>query len=389
MRIADLIGALEAFAPLEAAESWDRVGLQAGDPARALTGPVVLTIDLTERVLAEAVGLRAGAIIAYHPPIWNPLKSLGASTAVERIVRGAIEAGIAVYTPHTALDAAPGGINDWLCAGVSRADASRDDRGAAQRIAGDVRALVPHQRRARSREVKLVVFVPEEAADRVRSALGTAGAGGIGTYRLCSFGASGVGTFLPMEGAHPAVGEVGRLERVRELRLEMVCSRAALPLAIETLREFHPYEEPAFDVYELEAEPVRRAGAGRRLVLDQPATMRVLGERLRDYLGTPRVRLSVPWDDAERAVSTVAVVAGAGESMLDDAAREGCQVFVTGEMKHHEVQRAAHLGIGVIVAGHTNTERGYLPRLAARLERALPGVLFVCSRADRDILVSL
>jgi putative NIF3 family GTP cyclohydrolase 1 type 2 len=96
------------------AEDWDRVGLHVGDPARDLAGPVLLTIDLTERVLDEAIGLRASAIVAYHPPIWKPLDRITSATATERIVRGAIEAGIAVYSPHTALDAAAGGVTDWL-----------------------------------------------------------------------------------------------------------------------------------------------------------------------------------------------------------------------------------------------------------------------------------
>jgi dinuclear metal center YbgI/SA1388 family protein len=383
MRVRDLVDAMHAIAPLDAAESWDRVGLQVGDPQRELAGPVLLTIDLTEPVLGEAIGEKASAIVAYHPPIWTALSSLSTRTPAERIVRGAIEAGIAIYSPHTALDAARGGLTEWLCEGLSQPEG----KAAAAKIAGDCRALVPQIRREAEREVKIVTFVPEDAVDRVRAALGTAGAGGIGRYRLCSFSAPGTGTFLPQDGANPTIGAVGRLEKVAEHRLEMVCSRAALPLAIETLREFHPYEEPAFDVIELVGEPERRVGAGRRLVLDQPATVRELAQRFGAFLNTPRVRYALAFDD--EPVQTIGVVAGAGESMLDTAIREGCRVFVTGEMKHHEIVRALHAGVSVIVAGHTNTERGFLPRLAGRLEERLPSVSFVVSRLDRDPLVRL
>src|SRR5690606_27066841 len=104
-------------------------------------------------------------------------------------------------------------------------------------------------------------------------ALASAGAGIIGKYQVCSFAAPGLGTFFGGEGASPTTGQAGRLENVPEVRLEMVCSKAALALAMETLERFHPYEEPAVDVYELVGRPLRHAGAGRRLSLDQPATL--------------------------------------------------------------------------------------------------------------------
>lgn len=381
MTIADLIAAMEGIAPPEAGEAWDRIGLHVGDRSRLLDGAVLLTIDLTEAVLEEALGIGARAIIAYHPPIWEPMASITADTPGPRVILRAAQAGIAVYSPHTSLDAARGGLTEWLCEGLSQ-PAGESRPGV---IAGDCRALRPFARTARDRQVKLVTFVPQESLDRVRAALGTAGAGGIGRYRLCSFASPGVGTFLPETGARPAVGEVGRLEQTPEHRLEMVCSRSALPLAIETLREFHPYEEPAFDVFELEPEPERRVGAGRRLTLDRPATMMELVTRLRAHLGHCRMHIGAPWAD-DRAVTTIGVVAGAGESMLDAAAGEGCELFVTGEMKHHEVMRAMRLGVGVMLAGHTNTERGFLPLLAARLNERLPKAAFVVSREDRDVL---
>ncbi|MEL6739852.1 MAG: Nif3-like dinuclear metal center hexameric protein [Planctomycetota bacterium] len=380
MLLRDLVEAMETIAPLEAAEPWDRCGLQAGDPDREVEGPVLLTIDLTEQVLVEARAIGAGAIIAYHPPIWEALTTLSNATPGERIIRTAVEHKIAIYSPHTALDAARDGLTDWICEGLSAPVGSV----RAGEIAGDCRALKPAAAKPTGREVKIITFVPEAAVDGVRNALATAGAGGLGNYRVCSFSTPGEGTFLPQDGSNPAIGQVGRLERVNERRLEMVCSRASLPLAIETLRQFHPYEEPAFDIVELVPEPQRRIGAGRRLVLDQPATVAELAERLKDHLGRARVRVGILGSD--RPVSVVGVVAGAGEDMLDDAVREGCEVLVTGEMRHHSVLRALHAGVQVILAGHTNTERGYLPRLAARLGELTEGADLRVSQADRDVM---
>ncbi|MCA9302594.1 MAG: Nif3-like dinuclear metal center hexameric protein [Phycisphaerales bacterium] len=381
MLVQDLMDAMESIAPLKAAESWDKVGLQLGSPARAIGGPIMLTIDLTEAVLAEALALRAGAIVAYHPPIFHPLEKLTDETHTMRIIRGAAEAGIAIYSPHTALDAAPDGVTDWLCEGIS----AKPGEAEVGTIRGDCRALQPSKGGDPDREIKIITFVPREQLDHVRGALGTAGAGGIGNYRLCSFTTPGEGTFFPQEGAHPSIGEVGRLERVQEVRLEMVCSRRALPLAIETLKHFHPYEEPAYDIVELVPEPLRHVGPGRRLVLDQPATMGELGDRLRNHLDRARVRYALVDDD--RPFRTIGVVPGAGASLVDLARLEGCEVFITGEMTHHQILAANQAGMNILLAGHTNTERGYLPRLASKLLDRLPKADVHISKADRDTIM--
>ncbi len=381
VNVQDVMDAMESIAPLKFAESWDKVGLQLGVADRAVGGPVLLTIDLTEAVLEEAFSKKAGAIIAYHPPIWNPLEQLTDATHTERIIRGAAEAGIAIYTPHTALDAAPGGVTDWLCEGIG------SPRGQSKPgvIAGDCRALSPATGGDPGREVKVITFVPNDQLDHVRSALGTAGAGGIGKYKLCSFTTPGQGTFLPGQGTNPTIGTPGTLERVQETRLEMVCERRALPLVIETLKQLHPYEEPAYDIVELVPEPLRRIGPGRRLTLDQPTMMGDLIDRLKGHLCRSRMRYALAGDD--RPFRTIGVVPGAGASFVDLARAEGCDVFITGEMTHHEILAAKQSGISILLAGHTNTERGYLPRLQDKLMKRLPGVDIEIAQTDRDSIV--
>lgn len=380
MLVHDLVAAMERIAPPEFAEDWDRVGLQVGSGAAQLVGPVVLTIDLTEPVIDEAVAMGASAVISYHPPIFRPLDSITNATPKERIILTAARAGIAIYSPHSALDAAPDGVTDWLCEGLSS--------GKPGKIAGDCRALEPHPRGVDTPEVKIVTFVPERDVETVRNALASAGAGTIGEYTLCSFGSTGTGTFLGSAHTNPAVGEPGKFKMTTECRLEMICPKRNLALALQTLRRFHPYEEPAVDVYALAPQPWRRVGAGRRLVLDQPATMRELGERLRRFLGNARVQLG-PAGDQDVTVRTLGVVPGAGEALAPLATREGCEAFITGEMRHHQVLAAIHDGMHVLLAGHTNTERGYLPRLATKLHHELPGIETRISEADRDPLVVL
>lgn len=383
MLISDLSRAMNEIAPLRYAEPWDNVGLLLGDASRALRGGVLLTIDLTESVVREARDMGAGAVVAYHPPIFHPLKRIATAGSAgaggtARVLIAALEAGLAVYSPHTSLDGAPGGMTDWLADGlINRCGTSSGDR----------RALRPHLSRRETEEVKIVTFVPAENVDQVRSALASGGAGKIGNYELCSFTSAGTGTFFGRQGAQPAVGEAGQLEQVPEIRLEMVCSRRALPVAIETLRQFHPYEEPAIDVYELVGRPERCAGAGRRLKLDQPTSVERLAQAVKEYLGVTGVYVAKAATADTAEVDTVGVCCGSGGELADLARAEGCHVYVTGEMKHHETLAAVEAGMSVITAGHTATERGYLPHLATQLGERLPGIRVEVSRADRSPFV--
>lgn len=369
---------MERLAPLRYAEEWDNAGLIIGSEDRALDGPVLLAIDMTEAVVEEAVRLKCSAVLAYHPPIFHPLKRLTAATGRERVVLRAAQANLAVYSPHTAIDSAPGGMTDWL------ADGLLDRKGM---VKADRRALRARLERGATQEVKVVTFLPADKADDVRSALASAGAGIIGKYELCSFSTPGTGTFFGTEGAKPAAGSPGRLERVSEVRLEMVCSKKALALALATLREFHPYEEPAVDVYELLGKPARETGAGRRLVLDQPASIERLADRLKTHLGISAVKIAAAAGRENEPITFVGVCPGAGAELAPDALADGCQVYVTGEMKHHEVLPMLEGGMSVILAGHTNTERGYLARLAERLGEEMKGVKFVVSKEDKSPFV--
>ncbi len=363
---AELVDAIERLAPPTLAEDWDNVGLLAGDRSAPVDGPVLLTIDLTEAVMDEAESMNAGAIISYHPVIFAPIKRLTSDDPKQRLVLRAVRAGMPIYSPHTAIDAAPGGLNDWLASGLG---------------VGDTRALEVHADRAA--RVKIVTFVPVEHAEQVRNALASAGAGRIGGYELCSFAAPGSGTFRGGEGTHPAVGQAGVFESVDELRLEMICPRGSTALAVETLRSLHPYEEPAIDVYDLQPLPLRRAGAGRRVHLDRPVLFSTLLERVKSHLGVERVKYAVPWSEPDHPVTSIGVCAGAGQSLLGAAATQGCEVFLTGEMRHHEILAALDRGIAVVLAGHTNTERGYLPAFAKRLAEAAPSMEFRVSGVDR------
>jgi dinuclear metal center YbgI/SA1388 family protein len=377
--VGDLAAALEATAPARLAEGWDNVGLLLGSRA-APCARVMLAIDLTPAVLDEAIDLGVDAVVAYHPPIFDPLKRLVADDPRQRVLLDAAQAGIALLSPHTALDAVQGGVNDWLAEGVAGGVA-----GLARATA--LEPLRPAASLPRGEAFKLVTFVPAESGARVRGALADAGAGRIGAYDHCTTRADVVGTFRGGPGTRPAVGEPGRVQEVREERIETVVAATALPWALAALRAVHPYEEPAIEVHALAARPSLDDGAGRLVGLRVPATAKEIAARLRRHLGCRRIELAAPAGAHGALHARVAVCAGAGMSLLPDALARGATLFVTGEARHHDQLGAVAGGCSLLLAGHTVTERGYLPRLAERLAPLVPGVSLTLSKADAHPLV--
>ncbi len=377
--LSQVVALLQELAPLRFAEAWDNVGLLVEPPEPRGVTQAMLTIDLTEPVLAEALKVGAELVVAYHPPLFKGMKRLTQRTPGERVVTRALAAGVAIYSPHTALDAAPGGLNDWLC----------DLLGAHTR-----RPIAQRSELHPAQALKLVTFVPQAQLEEVRLALAAAGAGHIGDYEECSFISSGHGHFLPTAGAEPHLGHVGQRERAPEERLEVVCSRRALPQVAQALISSHPYEEPAWDVYPLEPKPLPGTGAGRIAELPTPAELPELVTRIKAGLGLQAVRVAAAnAHQAGAPITRVAVCPGAGGSLfeaLPPPSRGGPELYFTGEMRHHDVLQRVAEGASVVLCDHTTTERGYLPRLKAALEARLSAraeyVSIHCSQRDQDPL---
>ena len=370
MKTQELLLAFESFAPCYLANDWDNVGLLVGStdwPADS----ILLTIDLTEAVLQEAIDTKIDAIVSYHPPIFEALQSVTNRTFKERVVLDAIANNIAIYSPHTALDVAKGGVNDWIIEGVGE---------------GDVRALRPFGNLPPDEECKLVTVCPEDCVEALRLALSSVGCGRIGEYEQCSFTTVGTGTFIGKEGTCPTHGVAGEMQRVTECKFEMVVSHSSLSLAIQTIRQFHPYEEPALEVYDLKERPRREMGVGRRVLLDQPMQLDELARKLKKHLGIGYVRVAPAAGKNDRAlVQTIGLCAGAGGSVCELAIDDGCEVFITGEMTHHDVVAAAARGCTVILTGHTNSERGYLLTLKKQLNELLPQAKIYVSESDATL----
>ncbi len=362
--VADLLAWLEDFAPSRLAESWDNVGLLFGDPRAEITR-VMTCLTVTPRSADEAIAAGVQAIVSHHPILFKPTKSLRADRPETAFLWKLARAGVAILSPHTAFDNTVGGINDGLAARIGLVDVE------------PLRPAPPSTRH------KVVVFTPEADREGVLASAFAAGAGRIGAYEQCSFGATGSGTFLGLEGSNPTIGAVGRRELVSEWRLEFVCPADRLEAVLAAVRSSHSYEEPAIDVYPISSEIPSGPGSGRIGRLETLEPLGTFASRVARLLQAPATQFV---GDPDRLVERVALCCGAGDDFLPDAQKLKADVLLTGEARFHRAIEADALGLGLIVAGHHATERPGVEDLAERIARRFPELTSWPSRAEIDPL---
>lgn len=347
-KVKDVMAAMEEIAPKRLAESWDKPGLAVGDPEREVR-KIFVALDVIEPVIEEAKRIGADMIVTHHPMLlFRKVESITADNALGRRIFALIENKIAAFSAHTNLDVAQGGTNDVLAelAGLE------DIEILEETWAEDLK--------------KIVVYVPVGYEDAVREALCAAGAGHIGAYSHCTFGARGTGTFLPLDGTKPFLGERGKLERAEEIRLETIVPAGKLAAAIQAMLAAHPYEEPAYDVYAVERKG-RREGIGRIGNLPEPVPFAEFAEGLRQRLGLDRIRLV---GDGGKMVRRVGLCTGSGVEFLSAAARQGADAYLTGDIKYHEAQKAVEMGVCVADVTHYASEVLIVPVLQKKLAAA-------------------
>lgn len=366
--VRDLARWLERLAPIHLAEPWDCVGLQCGEPGMRVER-VMTALTVTGDVIEQASAFGAQAIVAHHPVIYKEVKAVRFDQRIGALLKKMAERSIALYVAHTNLDAAAGGVNDTLAARLGLVDTA---------------PLAPSQRDAPF--YKLVTFVPGEAVDVVRDALAGAGAGVIGAYTHCTFGVEGEGTFVPQEGAAPYIGAVGRLERVREVRLETVVGEGEKEKVLAALRKAHPYEEVAVDLYPLARSGPAMTGIGRVGELPEALSTEEFVAKVKKSLSLPKVRLG---GARVASIRRVAVVGGSGGSFARQAKAMGADVLITGDVDYHDADEARFLGLMLVDAGHFGTERhvpGDLARYLADAARNEGVALEVAVAEESDAL---
>ena len=346
MRISDIRKIIESWAPPEIALERDSVGLQVGNPAASVRG-ILVALDPTEAVVAQARRKGANLIVTHHPLLFRPLRSVTPSSPEGRCLRSLVKHDIAMIAAHTNLDFTRGGTSFAL------AD-----------VLGLTNVAFLHQPYRITK--KIVTFVPEADADRVADAMAEAGAGTIGNYEHCSFRIEGTGTFRGNALSSPRAGSRGVLERVREVRLEMVVPSWNVDAVVKALRASHPYEEVAYEVYPTENRSEDH-GMGVIGELPRPVRLAVFLGRARRQLRAGGLRFA---GDPRQVIRRVAVCGGSGAELIPEAERRGADVILTADVKYHAFHLATQR-LAVVDAGHFETELPVVGVLVRRLRDAL------------------
>ncbi|MGW8591683.1 Nif3-like dinuclear metal center hexameric protein [Dietzia sp. NPDC055877] len=370
--LGEVIAILEEAYPPRLAESWDRVGLVAGDRS-APVRRVVVAVDATDEVVDHALAEDADLLLVHHPPLMKGVHSVAADTPKGRLLHRLIAGGCALFSAHTNADSARPGVNDALA---------------------EVLGLTPGRPLAPSGDGTVdrwVVTVPEGDVDTLMQSVFAAGAGRMSGYTECSFSVAGTGRFRPGDGTDPTIGAVGEAEEVAELRVEFVAPPELRSVVRRAVIDGHPYEVPAMDVLVNHAGPApsaEDAGLGRVCELDASMT---LAEFTRLVAG----RLpSTSWGvraagDPEARIRRVALCGGSGDSLLGLARSVGADVYLTGDLRHHVVDEHLREGGPMLVdAAHWALEFPWCAQAAALLEERAGVVATVCDRRTDPWTVS-
>jgi len=355
--VSEITSCIETFAPLALQESYDNSGLQVGDAASSVAA-VLLTLDITEEVVDEAIAKGIDMVVAHHPLIFSGLKRLTGTTEVERIVAKAIRNNICLYAAHTNLDIASNGVSFNMGEKLGLKD---------------LRVLDPLENNLQ----KIVVFVPEANAQTVRDAMFEAGAGDIGNYHSCSFNQSGIGTFMAGKGANPFVGKVDELHRESEVRVEMICPEFLTGKVIHRMVAVHPYEEVAYDIFPL-ANKNAYLGLGAVGTFPKPVAVDEFLTLVKKIFSVPSVRYTNP---VSKTISRVAVCGGSGSSLLGKAIASGAQAFITGDIKYHNFFDAKGKLL-LMDIGHFESEYSSLEILSSLIKKNFPN--FAVYRAETN-----
>jgi len=332
MTIREITAYLDSVAPPAYQESYDNAGLIIGDPEKIISSALI-TLDVTEAVIDEAIESGCELIIAHHPILFKGIKKINGNSYVERCVIKAIKNDIAIYAAHTNLDSIMGGVNSKICEKIGLTNLS---------------ILAP----VKEQLLKLVTFIPENHLDNVREALFNAGAGEIGNYDKCSFSNKGTGTFRGGDEANPYVGEIGEFHFEKEERFETIIPRHLKNKVISALLKSHPYEEVAYDIYPLE-NSLPQIGSG--MIGKLPGAENEIGflSRLLQIFGCKSIRHTYLLG---KPVKKVAVCGGSGSFLLPAAIAAGVDIFVTADLKYHDFFDAEEK-IVIADIGHYESEQ--------------------------------
>ena len=347
MRCDKIIKIIEDWAPKSIAWEKDNVGLQVGSLQRNIKN-ILLCLDVDENVVEEAIKKNCHLIISHHPLLFRSIKKLDIDNDRKSlIIEKLIKYNITLYSAHTNLDFTKDGVSFQL---------------AKKLKLTNQKFLI----NLSQNQIKLAVFVPLDYADKLADAMHNAGAGVIGEYQNCSFRMMGTGTFLGSQKSHPKIGVKGKIERVEEVKIEVLVNTFDLNKVIAEMKKIHPYEEVAYDVYPVSNENVNY-GMGVIGELEKELSEKEFLDFTARALQIKNFRFS---RGKKNKIKKVAVCGGSCSDLIDSAINKDADAFITADIKYHSFQDAENK-IFLIDAGHYETEIALLDELKNRIIKSL------------------
>jgi dinuclear metal center YbgI/SA1388 family protein len=330
MKVKELLDTINGFAPFFLQESYDNSGLQFGD-LDADINKIAISLEATKQSMDFAIKNGANVLLTHHPILFFSIKSIVKQE--KPFLYKAMSNGLNLIAAHTNFDAAENGLNDYVGSLLG------------------IKKLGPIQP-ASERIFKFSFYVPYSHAETVKNAVFSAGAGVIGNYDRTSFNVEGEGTFRPLENANPYIGKKGEVAHVREIKVETVVRERNLQNAINALLSSHPYEEPAYDIYELKLK--NRFGIGMIGEIEKPMLLEEFANFVKKKL---QARYVCIVKTGETKINRVALCTGTGSSLLESVSRAGIDLFITGDITYHTAVRAKELNVNVLDVEHFDTEK--------------------------------
>ncbi|MEI6173837.1 MAG: Nif3-like dinuclear metal center hexameric protein [Bacteroidota bacterium] len=359
MTISEITSYLESISPLSLQEDYDNCGLLVGDAGKDFQ-KALLCLDLTEKVMDEAIKNRCNLVISHHPFIFKGLKRLTPEMDETAIIKMALFNDIAIYAMHTNLDNTLHGLNAFVFSklGITRFSILSPKQGLL---------------------VKLVVFCPVAYAGKVRNALFEAGVGHVGHYDCCSYNVEGEGTFRASEQANPFVGEKHKIHQEREIRIEVIFPRHIEMKVMKALRANHPYEEIAFDIYPLDNLHAQ-SGAGIVGDLEVPMPEPEFLQLVKNNLELAVIRHS---ELSSKSIRRIALCTGSGNFLIPEAVRLGADAYLTADLKYHDFFSVGRRLL-LLDIGHYESEHGVKEWLYAELIEKFPNFAFLISEVNTN-----
>ncbi len=349
LKCGDIIDVVKKLAPENLQEKWDNSGLNVGDRETSVK-KILFALDAVDSVIDEAIENDVDMIITHHPMLlFVDLKNITTDSEVGRRIYKLIRNNISLYCAHTSLDVAYGGTNDVLSNLIELSDIEILQETKAEKV------------------FKVATYVPFDSVDNVRKAMGDSGCGHIGNYSHCTFSSEGKGQFKPLEGTNPYIGETGVIETVNEIKIETVVNEKNLSKVIKVINDSHPYEEPAIDIIPMEIKGEKQ-GIGRIGNIKPEMTFIEFSKFVKNKLGLDSMRIT---GDENKIVKRCALCTGAGTDFFNIAKSKGADVYITGDVKFHEAQKALSMGLCLIDGTHYATENIAVPVMAEYVKNAV------------------